>query len=575
HGDYEYDIAGTPCEPVIENRRLVHVPECLLDLFPADPDIRELGASSYLGVPLLDTDGEILGHLALLDTKPLPEDPRVTAIFNIFAGRAAAELRRLRRDRDLRDREQKLSRFLDSAMDAVLELDEKLRLSAVNRAAETVLGAPAARLIGRPIAEFLSRESNGKLVYLAGNLKGKAEPRPALSIPDGLDAVRAGGETFPAEATLSRYTAGGRSFFALILRDVDERLEAETRIRALLRETESLRSELATAHGFEEILGESESLRRVLADVEKVAPMDTTVLLTGETGTGKELIARAIHRRSTRADGPMVKVNCAAIPEGLQESEFFGHEKGAFTGATQQREGRFRLADGGTIFLDEVGELPADLQAKLLRVLQEGEFETVGGNVTERVDVRVVAATNRDLDAMVEDGTFRRDLLYRLNVFPVRVPALRERDDDVILLARSFAERLAKDRGGRAVPLSPEARARLRRYDWPGNIRELQNVIERAWITSTDGRTLNLERALPDVPAERVAVASPTEAAADSRVLTETELRDLERANLLRALDAADGKISGEGGAAELVGLNPNTFTSRLKSLGIERPRPR
>jgi PAS domain S-box-containing protein len=573
HGDYEYDVAGTPCEPVIDDRRLVHVPDCLLDLFPADPDIRELGASSYLGVPLLDTDGEILGHLALLDTKPLPEDPRVTAIFNIFAGRAAAELRRLRRDRDLRDREQKLSRFLDSAMDAVLELDEKLRLSAVNRAAEGVLGAPAARLVGRPIAEFLSRESNGKLVYLAGSLKERTESRPALSIPDGLDAVRTGGEAFPAEATLSRFAVGGRTFFALILRDIDERLEAETRIRALLRETEDLRSELAAAHGFEEILGESEALRRVLADVEKVAPMDTTVLLTGETGTGKELIARAIHRRSGRADGPLVKVNCAAIPEGLQESEFFGHEKGAFTGATQRREGRFRLADGGTIFLDEVGELPADLQAKLLRVLQEGEFEPVGGTVTQKADVRVVAATNRDLDAMVESGTFRRDLLYRLNVFPIRVPALRERGDDVVFLARAFAERLARDRGTRAAPLSPEARARLRRYDWPGNIRELQNVIERAWITSGDGRTLNLERALPDVPAERVTATAPAEP--DSRVLTETELRDLERANLLRALGAADGKISGPGGAAELVGLNPNTFTSRLKSLGIDRPRPR
>jgi transcriptional regulator with GAF, ATPase, and Fis domain len=268
-------------------------------------------------------------------------------------------------------------------------------------------------------------------------------------------------------------------------------------------------------------------------------------------------------------------VNCAAIPATLQESEFFGHEKGAFTGAIQRRDGRFKLADGGTIFLDEVGELPLDLQAKLLRVLQEGEFEPVGSSKTIQVDVRVIAATNRSLERMVKDGTFRQDLLYRLNVFPIHVPALRERRDDIALLAEAFARNLARRRG-RTVPRLTEAdKVKLQRYDWPGNIRELQNVLERAFVTSKDGPTLNLERALPeDVPPVAGASAlidSP--GVSHDHPLTDAEIRQLERDNMIRALTKAHWKIAGAGGAAELLGLNPNTLSSRMKSLEIERPR--
>jgi transcriptional regulator with GAF, ATPase, and Fis domain len=296
------------------------------------------------------------------------------------------------------------------------------------------------------------------------------------------------------------------------------------------------------------------------------------VLVTGETGTGKELIARAIHRRSARAKGPLVTVNCAAIAANLQESELFGHEKGAFTGATQRREGRFQLAHGGTIFLDEVGELPLDLQAKLLRVLQEGELQPVGSSRTVSVDVRVVAATNRDLERMVEDGTFRRDLFYRLCVFPVRVPALRERGDDVVLLAEAFAARLARRRGAaRPRRLPANGAALLRRYDWPGNVRELQNVIERAWITAKDGETLDLARALPAASAPVVS-STPPPAADAERIWTAAELRDLERQNVIRALARSGGKIAGAGGAAELLGQNPNTLSSRMKALGVKRP---
>ena len=574
-GDYEYDIRHTPCEPVVENLRLVHVSDCLLDLFPGDPDIREMGAVSYLGVPLLDTDGALLGHLAVLHTTPLPEEPRITSIFKIFAGRAAAELRRLRRDRDLREREEKLTRLIDSAMDAIVELDESRAITGANRAAAQMLGASSSELTGRGFDEFLARESAGKLAYLMRDLTARSDDQRSLWIADGLDARCADGQPFSAEATLSHFVAAGRTHFTLILRDVDARLEAEARIRALLDETADLRSELEALQGFEDIVGESSTLRQALADVERVASGDTNVLVTGETGTGKELFARAIHRRSPRADGPLVKVNCAAVAANLQESEFFGHEKGAFTGATTRRDGRFKLADGGTLFLDEVGELPLDLQAKLLRVLQEGEYEPVGSTRTERVDVRVIAATNRDLDAMVSDGTFRRDLLYRLNVFPVKVPPLRERGDDVLLLADSFLERLAARHGGPRRSLPPGARARLRRYDWPGNVRELQNVVERAWITSPPHGPLDLSRALPgdvstaepDPTSESIATPVP------DRVLTDAELRDLERANLERALAESGGKVSGAGGAAERLGLPPNTVSSRMKSLGVQRPR--
>jgi formate hydrogenlyase transcriptional activator len=262
-----------------------------------------------------------------------------------------------------------------------------------------------------------------------------------------------------------------------------------------------------------------------------------------------------------------VRVNCAAIPGTLMESEFFGHERGAFTGATTRREGRFALADGGTIFLDEAGELPLDLQAKLLRVLQEGEFEPLGSARTRKVDVRVVAATNRDLGAMVADGKFREDLFYRLNVFPLRVPPLRERGADIALLARLFVERFARRMGRRLDPLHPDDVRRLQDYAWPGNVRELQNVIERA-IILTSGARLDLNRALP-----QSAVPSPpvTEAASDARILSAHEMEALERANIERALAACAGKISGESGAAQRLGLAPSTLSSRMKALGILR----
>lgn len=568
--NFEYAIADTPCERVIENRRLIHIPDRLLELFPRDQSLEPLSAMSYMGVPLFDTDSEIMGHLGVMNNAPMQEDESVTAVFNIFAGRAAAELRRIRRDRALVERERRLSRLFDGAMDAIVEFDSDFHITNINVAASRVFGREPG-INNTLIDRLITRESRNKLIYLTIEVGRQPEGKQSIWIPDGLFGIGPDGKEFPAEATLSRYDLAGRTLYSLILRNIDERFEAEERIRALKGEADYLRAEIDELHGFEEIVGESPALRRVLADVERVAGMDTTVLITGETGTGKELIARAIHRRSERAQKPLITVNCASISPNLQESEFFGHEKGAYTGAVQRRDGRFKLADGGTIFLDEVGEMPLDLQAKLLRVIQEGEFEPVGSSRSIRADVRIIAATNRDLEQMTMEGSFRTDLLYRLNVFPIHLPPLRERGGDVVLLAQMFVRKLAKKRGRTIVPFTERVKERLCCYEWPGNVRELQNVIERAFITSTDGRTLNLDRALPEVQAVPESALQSSLLSSKDRVLTATELRDLESQNIERALTLAKGKISGAGGAADLLGMNANTLASRMKALGIPR----
>ncbi len=341
----------------------------------------------------------------------------------------------------------------------------------------------------------------------------------------------------------------------------------------LSAENAYLREEIQSEKDFTEIVGQSNAITRVLEEVRMVGRTDASVLVLGETGTGKELVARAIHDSSPRRERPLVKVNSAAISAGLVESELFGHEKGAFTGATRQRTGRFELADGGTIFLDEVGELPLDTQVKLLRILQEGEFERVGASTTRSVDVRVIAATNRDLSEMVAAGTFREDLFYRLNVFPVRVPPLRERNGDVTLLANYFARRIAKKLGVERRQLSAEGLARLEAYHWPGNVRELQNVIERAVIISR-GAMIEIDAALgqhaPSPPSAAEASDAPADTApAPSRGAT---LEDVERHHIQSVLEAAGWKIEGADGAAKVLGLHPNTLRSRLRKLGLKRP---
>lgn len=330
-------------------------------------------------------------------------------------------------------------------------------------------------------------------------------------------------------------------------------------------ENEYLREEVTRAGAFGELVGQGPALEAVARQIDLVAPTDAAVLVLGESGTGKELVARELHRRSKRSARPLIKVNCAAVPRELYESEFFGHARGAFTGALRDRAGRFELADGGTLFLDEVGEIPLDLQAKLLRVLQEGELERVGEERTRRVNVRVIAATNRDLRAEAEAGRFRQDLYYRLSVFPVELPPLRKRLEDVPLLAEHFLVLAARKLGRPKPRLTLANVQQLQRYHWPGNVRELQHVIERAVITAEGGRlVVELPSGLAS-PQGRPTPPMP----AGNRVLTDAEVRQLEAENLRAALREAGGKVSGPGGAAEMLGMKPTTLASRIKALGL------
>jgi formate hydrogenlyase transcriptional activator len=344
-----------------------------------------------------------------------------------------------------------------------------------------------------------------------------------------------------------------------------ENARAHREIAALKEQLECERvyveDEILAGAKFEELVGSSESLAQALGQVARVAPTDATVLVTGESGTGKELVARAIHKHSRRASRPFIRVNCAAIPQSLIASELFGHEKGAFTGATERRPGRFELANGGTIFLDEIGDIPADMQVALLRVLQEREFERVGGSRTVSVDVRVIAATNRDLKAAVEAGTFRLDLFYRLDVFPIRVPSLRERKDDISLLAKYFIERYASSAGKKIKNVDKRTLKLLETYDWPGNIRELQNVIERAVILC-DGATLSID--------ESSLHHDTFETLQRSTRLSEA-LTNTEKAMIEAALEEAGGRVSGPSGAAVKLGIPRSTLESRIRSLQISK----
>ena len=340
--------------------------------------------------------------------------------------------------------------------------------------------------------------------------------------------------------------------------DITERVLMEQEKARLEAANVYLQEEIKTEHNFEEIIGTSIAIKKVLQAIEKVAVTDATVLVTGETGTGKELIARAIHHLSNRKDGVLVKVNCAAIPAGLIESELFGHEKGAFTGALARKVGRFELADRATIFLDEVGEIPLELQTKLLRVLQEGEFERLGSTKTVKVNVRVIAATNRDLEKEVREGRFRSDLYYRLKVFPIALPALRDRKQDIPLLVSYFVTRFSGTMGKKVESVPAAAMEMLKSYSWPGNIRELEHVIERAVILS-QGSELELGDWMPK--------SAPV--AGNGAPAT---LEEMERTHIVAVLMQTNWRVSGDKGAAKILGLNPTTLEARMKKLGIARP---
>ena len=441
--------------------------------------------------------------------------------------------------------------------------------------------------LSRAFPWYLARVSRGETIaleHLPGDLPPDAGIEREYTRTSGVKSVLTvpasiGGEFVCALSTgtfrvyhawpaslIARFRVTGQILASAIARKRAEeqlrrRLDEIADLKARLEsENVFLREELKSTHDFDQIVGRSEPLRHLLAQVGLVAGTDSTVLLTGETGTGKELLANAIHERSRRRSRALVKVNCAAIPSGLLESELFGHEKGAFTGATTAKMGRFELAHGGTIFLDEVAELGQEAQAKILRVLQDGSFERLGSPHTRRVDVRVIAATNRDLPQAIADGHFREDLFYRLSVFPLHVPPLRERRDDIPLLVWACIERLQGELNRRIEKIPERTMHALVAYEWPGNVREMQNVVERALILST-GSTLRLEDLALPVRTPAGASTSPLRA-----------LADVERDHLRAVLEHCGWKINGPGHAAEILRLHPNTLRFRMKRLGLTRP---
>ncbi len=440
------------------------------------------------------------------------------------------------------------------------------------------LGFSREDVLGRPITDFMSVADQKK--YEDGRLKNLIAEGEFNNLERQMVAKDGTTIDLIMSAISRRDEDGDVDRMLVASKDVTERNRAESELRRTLvensrlreeleRERDYLREEVNVALNFGRIVGTSQSLRRMLKRVEAVAETPASVLIEGESGVGKELVARAIHARSPRADGPLVKVNCASIPKELFESEFFGHMRGAFTGAHRDRIGRFQLADGGTIFLDEIGEIPMELQGKLLRVLQESEFERVGDDVTRSVDVRVIAATNRNLEQLIVDGEFREDLFYRLSVFPVEVPPLRERGDDVVQLAQHFLEQTCKDFGREMLTLTRAQAANLKAYSWPGNVRELKNVIERAVILSPK-KVLRLDLSMPGFSPEETAADSVAPSADD--VLTEKEMRDYQKRNTVKALEEANWKVSGKGGAAELLGVRPTTLADRIRTYKIKRP---
>ena len=479
----------------------------------------------------------------------------------------------------LQKSEQKNQLILDFAGEGIYGLDTQGHTTFVNKA--------AARMIGWELKDLAGKSQHAILHHskLDGSPYEVKECPIYAAFKDGKtytvdDEVfwRKDGTSFPVEYTSTPIKDENDQLMGavVVFKDITERKKAEQALKEsnmdlqkaiveveqlkirLEKENTYLQEEIKLSNNFEEIISQSKKFKKVLSQVEQVATTDATVLITGESGTGKELIARAVHNLSKRKNRPLVKVNCAALPANLIESELFGHERGAFTGALTKRVGRFELANGGTIFLDEIGEIPIELQSKLLRVLQEGEFERLGSSQTFKVDVRVVTATNRSLPDEIEKGTFREDLYYRLNVFPISIPPLRERREDVPLLVQHFLLKFGKKFGQKIKNVSKKVMADLMDYPWAGNVRELENVIERALIISK-GNKLNLGESLPKTFGV-------------SKKQKITTMEENERAHILKALEFTTWRVSGEKGAAKLLGMNRTTLEARMKKLGIERP---
>ncbi|HEX7705269.1 MAG TPA: sigma 54-interacting transcriptional regulator [Thermoanaerobaculia bacterium] len=485
---------------------------------------------------LYDEEGRIRGHFGI--QRDITERRRHEEMLERRVDERTAELKSIA---------SRLRAIASALSDLVMVVDGEGRYLELLTGQQELLYRPAEELKGKRFDEIFPADLAAEFMAVLRRTIATGETQ----VHEYMLTVPAGERWFEGRSSPLDVDSDGRRCVVFIARDITERKRAEE----LERQNVYLREELATGLHQGEMIGRSAAMQRIFHNIELVASTGSTVLLLGETGTGKELIARAIHQGSARADAVLIKVNCGALPSGLVESELFGHERGAFTGATQQKKGRFELAHRGTIFLDEVGELPLDTQVKLLRVLQEQEIERIGGTRTIRIDVRVIAATNRDLQKEIEAGRFRADLYYRLNVFPILVPPLRDRKEDIPLLASHFVRDFAKLAGREIDEIENRALVRLLEYDWPGNVRELANVLERAVILC---RGLVLR-------AEHVGTLSNANAPSGS---FET-LVEMERIHILRALERTGGLVSGPHGAAEILGLKRSTLWSRMQRLGI------
>jgi formate hydrogenlyase transcriptional activator len=636
----EYRLAGTPCEKVVSGHYCLYKDD-VQRLFPEDSDLVALGARSYLGLPLRGANGQVLGHLAALDTRPMDDTPRTLAIFEVIANRARVEMESLYAEAVMRRAFDELEVRLESARRDLAQTRQSLDLAYGELEALLEINQSASRHLRRAdLFAALARCVKPLLPCERFGIEVPTGPESLRVHVLALDQPARGPmiEEFPSAGTVCRFAQETRQRFVAGAREelrrrfplthaVMEREEMESLCALpLVREEKSfgalffmstrrdayreipgalldhvaaavavavdncfayeelqrlrdrldaenvyLQEEIQLEHNFGEIVGKSPALSKMLSLVETVAATPSTVLVLGETGTGKELVARAIHDRSPRRERPLVKVNCSAISAGLVESELFGHVRGAFTDAVEARTGRFEIADGGTLFLDEIGDLPLDTQVKLLRVLQEREFEPVGSSRPRKVDVRVIAATNRDLEREVAAGRFRADLYFRLNVFPIAVPPLRERREDVPLLAYFFADRFGREFCKRIERIAPETVDRLAAYPWPGNVRELSNVIERAVVLAR-GPVLDVPaELLPAVPAAAGPARAPEAEAAPARAPGQT-LEEMERRHILETLGATGWVIEGERGAAARLGLSASTLRSRMKKLGVRRP---
>jgi PAS domain S-box-containing protein len=540
---------------------------------------QKAGFASTFSFPI-NAGARIVGVMAFFSRYTREPDPDQLEIVHSIGGQIGQFVERKQAERALRASEERNRAILESALDSIITVDERGTIIEFNPAAEKTFGYTRSYALGKRIGALIAppaQNERGLTHFLTSGLPGILDKRLETT------AMRSDGGEFPIELTVTRIAWDGPPMFTAYIRDITERKRREQALRDAVAEVHRLkeqveadnlylREELSEAHREGQIVGNSDALRKILRRVEQVAATDMTVLILGETGTGKELVARAIHESSARKQRPLVKVNCSALPAELIESELFGHEKGAFTGATTRRIGRFELADGGTIFLDEIGDLALSLQVKLLRVLQEGEFERLGSSKTIRVNVRVIAATNRDLSEAMRRELFRSDLYYRLAVYPIQIPPLRERKEDIKLLAESFLVEASR-RLGRSFDAIPcQVLNALEHYDWPGNIRELQNVIERAAVTSA-GRILRLPEEWHPEPQARD-ISLETSIFEHEAGPVGPNLQSLERAHILQVLTQTHWRIEGPNGAAVILGLRPSTLRSRMRKLGISRSEP-